>query len=307
MASRWWVYQRERFPVAAHGPLIAAFSFSAISYSALVRHAGHPPQWRSFLVAFLSAFLFFLQLRIADEFKDFDEDARYRPYRPVPRGLVTLRDLAVVWVICILIQLGLALWLALPLLLPLVVTWAYLALMSKEFFLRRWLKSNPIVYMVSHMMIMPLVDLYTTACDWVPAGYRKPPDGLLWFLVVSFFNGMVIEIGRKIRSPHDEEEGVETYSFLWGRGAASAVWIGVILVTGSAAVMAARGIAFAVPALCVIAVMLALAVVTVLLFLHNPKPGRGKWIETVAGIWSLALYLTLGTVPILLRSFAGRL
>lgn len=307
MANRWWIYQRERFPIAAHGPLIAAFSFSAISYSALVRHAGHLPQLRSFLVAFVSSFLFFLQLRIADEFKDFDEDSLYRPYRPVPRGLVTLRDLTVVWIICILIQLALALWLARPLLLPLVVTWAYLALMSKEFFMRRWLKSNPIVYMVSHMMIMPLVDLYTTACDWVPAGYRRPPHGLLWFLVVSFFNGMVIEIGRKIRSPHDEENGVETYSFLWGRALASAGWMGIIIVTGSAAVMAARGIAFTVPAICVFATMLAIAIVTVFWFLRDPQPGRGKWIETVAGIWSLALYLTLGSIPILLRSFGGRL
>ena len=26
---RWWIYQRERFPLLGHGPLIAAFSFSA--------------------------------------------------------------------------------------------------------------------------------------------------------------------------------------------------------------------------------------------------------------------------------------
>ena len=44
-------------------------------------------------MAFATAFLFFLQLRIADEFKDFEEDSRYRPYRPVPRGLVRLREL----------------------------------------------------------------------------------------------------------------------------------------------------------------------------------------------------------------------
>ena len=41
-------------------------------------------------MAVVTSFLSFLQLRIADEFKDFDEDSRYRPYRPVPRGLVTL-------------------------------------------------------------------------------------------------------------------------------------------------------------------------------------------------------------------------
>lgn len=88
---RWWVYQRERFPVFAHGALIAAFSASAVCYSALVRGADRVALG-SLAVAFGTAFLFFLQLRIADEFKDFAEDARFRPYRPVPRGLVTLRE-----------------------------------------------------------------------------------------------------------------------------------------------------------------------------------------------------------------------
>ena len=52
--------------------------------------------------------LFFLQLRIADEFKDYEDDARYRPYRPVPRGLVSLRELAWVGVGAAAIQLALA-------------------------------------------------------------------------------------------------------------------------------------------------------------------------------------------------------
>src|ERR1700691_3013564 len=112
MANRWWIYQRERFPIFAHTPIIAAFSLSAVSYSALIRGAYHLPAWQPCVVAFASSFLFFLQLRIADEFKDFEEDSRYRPYRPVPRGLISLRDLGVIGVVCLLVQLGLALWLA---------------------------------------------------------------------------------------------------------------------------------------------------------------------------------------------------
>ena len=37
MANRWWVYQRERFPVLVHGALIGAFSLSAVCCSALLR------------------------------------------------------------------------------------------------------------------------------------------------------------------------------------------------------------------------------------------------------------------------------
>src|SRR6266571_4886269 len=104
MANRWWVYQRERFPVLGHGPLIAAFSFSAVCFSALLRRQSELPPVRTCLVAFGTAFLFFLQLRIADEFKDFEEDSRYRPYRAVPRGLVSLRELGVLGVIAAVIQ-----------------------------------------------------------------------------------------------------------------------------------------------------------------------------------------------------------
>ena len=77
MPNRWWIYQRERFPVAAHGALIAAFSLSAVCFSALLRGASAFPPVRTLLVAFVSSFIFFLQLRIADEFKDYEEDARW--------------------------------------------------------------------------------------------------------------------------------------------------------------------------------------------------------------------------------------
>ena len=75
---RWWIYQKERFPVAAHGPLILAFSACAVSYSALLSGGAVPP-WPAYAVAFATCLLLFLQLRIADEFKHAGEDARWRP------------------------------------------------------------------------------------------------------------------------------------------------------------------------------------------------------------------------------------
>ena len=142
--NRWWSYQRERFPLFAHAPLVAAFSFSAVSYSSLLRGNTAWPDLKAVLVAFITALLFFLQLRIADEFKDYDEDARYRPYRPVPRGLVKLRELGMIGCLSALTQLALALWLQPSLVVLLLLTWGYLALMSHEFFARDWLKARPI-------------------------------------------------------------------------------------------------------------------------------------------------------------------
>ncbi|NOX93284.1 MAG: hypothetical protein GXP18_12790, partial [Gammaproteobacteria bacterium] len=112
LTNRWWIYQRERFPVLAHGPLVIAFSFSALCYSSLLRGDINIPDLLPGVVAFLTAFLLFLQLRIADEFKDHEEDCRYRSYRPVPRGLVSLRELGWIAAGSLLVQLLLALWLA---------------------------------------------------------------------------------------------------------------------------------------------------------------------------------------------------
>jgi 4-hydroxybenzoate polyprenyltransferase len=300
-ANRWWVYQRERFPVFAHAPVILAFSLSAISYSALLRGSTSLPGWKPCLVAFLSSLLTFFELRLADEFKDFEEDSRYRPYRPVPRGLINLRELAWVWAVCMVVQLLMALWLSPHLVVLLIATWIYLGLMTREFFVKGWLKARPVVYMVSHMAIMPLVDFYATACDWVLLGRQKPAPGLFWFLLVSLFNGMVIEIGRKIRVPKDEESGVETYSFLWGQKRAVAVWLAMMAVTGILACRAAQNIGFLSGAMTILAATFAVAFVLGLRFLSTQAAGAGKRLETMAGVWSLLLYISLGVLPIALR------
>jgi 4-hydroxybenzoate polyprenyltransferase len=71
------------------------------------------------------------------------------------------------------------------------------------------------------------------------AGAAAPHAGLAWFLIVSFFNGVVIEVGRKIRAPQDEEVGVETYTALWGRPQAIMAWLGALLLTAISAWLAA--------------------------------------------------------------------
>ena len=302
--ARWWVYQRERFPVLAHGLLILAFSSSAVSYSAMARGERSFPAPSRLVGAFVSSFLFFLLLRICDEFKDADEDARYRPYRPVPRGLVTLRELGWLAVLCCVTQAAVAAWL-MPRLLPLLVlVWCWLGLMSREFFVSGWLRRHPAHYLWTHMLILPLIDLYLSAWDWAPLGH--PPSGLAWLLGVSFFNGVVIEIGRKTRAPMDEETGVETYSALWGRRTATTVWLTAMSITALLALVAARGIGFLTPVALLIGVLLAMALVCTWQFFRTPVKGRGKLIENAAGVWSLLLYTGIGLVPMAYRALGGR-
>lgn len=301
MPNRWWTYQSERFPVLRTGLLIAAFSFCAVSYSALLRGELAPPSFAQAFVAFACLFIFFLMLRIADEFKDFEEDLRYRPYRPVQRGLVTLRELGTIAVAGAVIQLCLCLWLEPRLAKLILVPWVYLGLMSKEFFFRDWLKARPITYLWTHMLIMPLVDLFATGCDWLVAGLAVPTPGLIWFLLASFFNGIVIEFGRKIRAPEDEEHGVDTYTFLWGRRNAVLVWLGALGAAALFACLAAARIDFLTPLAAALALFLSGAGALGFAFLKNPATKLAKRIEDVSGLWVLMMYLGLGAVPLLIR------
>lgn len=298
MLSRWRVYQQERFPVLKNGLLIAVFSSSAVSYSALLR-GERMPALAAILVAFSSVFLSFLQLRIADEFKDFEEDARYRPYRPVPRGLVSLYELGILGIFTTIIQLLLALWLEQKLVVFLGLVWFYFGLMCREFFIRHWLKAHPIAYMGSHMAIVPLINFYATACDWAVANAR-PPAGIAWFLLASFLNGIVIEIGRKIRAPEREEFGVETYSSLWGWRNAVLAWLLAILLTAIAALLAAAQLNLATTTSTILGTVLIAAGGALLLLQRSPLKSS-KLIEAISALWTLTVYLCLGILPLFLQ------
>jgi hypothetical protein len=72
------------------------------------------------------------------------------------------------------------------------------------------------------MAIMPLIDLLLTGIEWVPGGGAA--SGLWMFLALSFVNGCVLEIGRKLWAPENEIAGVDTYSGLWGPQRAAMIW-----------------------------------------------------------------------------------
>src|SRR5262249_27426900 len=145
---------------------------------------------------------------------------------------------------------------------------------------------------------LPIVDLYATACDWWPNSQGAPP-GLVWFLVVSYFNGIVIELGRKIRAPQDEEEGVETYSVLWGPRVAVGVWYGAMLATAGFAATAAWQIEMLGPVVFVLVLLVGAGGLLALSYALKQERARAKWVERFSGIWTLCMYLSLGAVPLL--------
>ncbi|QCO55079.1 manganese transporter permease [Pseudorhodobacter turbinis] len=297
--SALWTYQAERFPLFKTVPLLAVFSAASICVSAEL--AGRSlPGAGAFLAGFTLAMMLFFQMRVCDEYKDLEDDRRFRPNRPIPRGLVSLR--LIVWLgVASLPVAALAafLWHP-PVLWLLALVWIWLAAMTAEFGVAAWLKARPLLYLLSHMAIMPLIDLLLTGLEWMPGGGAA--SGLWMFLALSFVNGCVLEVGRKLWSPENEITGVETYSRLWGPRHAALVWGACVLFSFGflLGVAAATGMFW-------ISFVLGGAGVLVCLgaarhYARAPTPSAEKRMDKVAGLWVFACYGIAGFVPVLMRA-----
>ncbi|MEO1309150.1 MAG: UbiA family prenyltransferase [Pseudomonadota bacterium] len=296
-AQRLWIYQSERFPLKKTVPLLAVFSAASICVSAEL--AGRPlPAWPAFLAGFVIAMTLFFQMRVCDEWKDAEDDRLYRPDRPIPRGLIQQSTVLILGAATLPIAAAAAwLWSA-PSLWVLLIVWLWLAAMTAEFGIPDWLKARPILYLISHMAIMPLIDLMLTSLEWFPGGGAAPQ---LWlFLALSFVNGCVLEIGRKLWAPESEIPGVDSYSGLWGPRPAAMVWIFCICL--SCALLVATGFATGVGWVTTVIGLMALATSAwvALTYASKPTPQMQGRMDQVSGLWVFFCYATAGFLPLVL-------
>ena len=290
-------YLAERFPLHQHGPLVLAFAGGVACASAALRGADGLG-WPAVAVAFVVALGAFFQLRVADEWKDAETDRQHRPERPVPRGLVTLRELTVAAVAVAVVQVGACVWLDARLLFPLAGVWAFGALMTAEFGAGEWLARRPFATLATHAPIVPFIDFFSVSSDVLGNGARYPA-GTAWLVGASLFGGAVVEVGRKVWASADERPGVPTYSAAWGRRRALAVWAAAVALSaacGLGVLMEVEGTGALRLAL-VVGAALAVGVGVSM----RDRAGGGRRVETAAGVWTLALYGVVGPLALVVR------
>ena len=182
---------------------------------------------------FIVTFLQFLMVRIVDEFKDYEEDCKYRPYRPVPRGLIKLKELKILFIICIILQLILTITCSQNGILYLIILWVFFALMSKGFFIKKILDKHLLLEVTLDELILPIMVLYlanfipqiylnyNSSADFAITNSIIFVDPNVWkILVMAYIISWIVEVARKIRCKEDEEEGVKTYTAVLGIGKA---------------------------------------------------------------------------------------
>jgi 4-hydroxybenzoate polyprenyltransferase len=281
-----------------HGILVASFSFSAISYSRICRGAAGFVSPAVFFAGIFTTISLFLLVRIFDEFKDQEDDAAFRRHLPVPRGLMSLRELMVVGIVAAALQIAVNAFFFPKMLVLYFAAVGYLLLMGREFFVAEWLKKHPFWYVTSHMLIIPLIDIYASGLDWLLASVPAP-KGLLFFFGVSFMSGIVLEIGRKIRAPHKEATGVLTYTSMLGVQKAVLLWIALLAVTLLLIIAASHYAGFGLIAAVVLGSMFLLCLVPALIFLRKRSEKVSKLIEYASALWAVSMYLALGGIPML--------
>lgn len=303
LVERLWAYQAERFPVLKHGIIIAVLSWAATGFSAQLRAAD--AGWWALLAAFLLLFSLFAQLRICDEFKDAELDAQFRPERPVPRGLVSLDELRRIGLYMAGFQALVALASGPAVFALLLLVWGYMALMTKEFFVPEWLTKQPALYLLSHMVIMPLIVLLATACDWAATGFAPK---LFSYLVLAFANGIVLEIGRKTWTPERERTGVETYSAIWGIWPSVGVWTLTLLIAMQVAIWVwinsltgtdtnvLENFMLGLGAIMLVNTLTLAAIAAVTVGFANKKAWAGKLMEHASATWVLVINLVIALI-----------
>jgi len=297
--KRWLTYQKERFPLLQYIPMMAAFAFCGVSYS---MHLTNPyarltdVSLVQYVTAAVATLFFFMLMRIADEHKDFEEDSKYRPYRPVQRGLVSLSELRLIGIILVLAQIFLSFLIDWRLLLMIALVYFWFTLMSFEFGVPKWLKAHPTLYLASHMIILPLIDLYVTSIEWLPRGGAFS-FGILAYMVSSFCDGTVVEVGRKLRARENEEYGVDTYTQIWGPKRAMIVWMFCMSISIITTVFAGFQVRVGFQILAVLAPLYVFAAFCAVRFARNPTAKNAKVFEVFPGIWMFLMYLMLGILP----------
>ena len=166
------------------------------------------------IVGSITIFAFLMLLRIADDFKDYKTDLKLFPDRPLPSGRVTKKDLKIVVIITLIIIVTLNI-LFMNNLLYFSILMIYGILMSVWFFSRAKIQKSLPLALITHNPVQLIVNLYAISFACIKYDISIFTYQNILILFALYFDGLIWEIGRKVRAPKDETEYV-TYSKLFG-------------------------------------------------------------------------------------------
>jgi acyl-coenzyme A synthetase/AMP-(fatty) acid ligase len=183
---------RERVPIIAN--LILAFGM-VLSCFYLI---DAPIESIKLAFAVFALLIFITELRFMDELKDFEKDKVAHPERPLPRGLVTTKQvstLILIFFIGLIAASAIALFFfntIAGILFGIVTGWLYL--MYKEFFIPS-LSKSPLLYAITHQIIIVPVVMFVVALINPSIIFSTKVITFSFLILSAFFS---FEVGRKM-------------------------------------------------------------------------------------------------------------
>lgn len=206
--KKWMTYLNERSPLPALSFLSAGIGLSPML-------ATNQINWWLFTFCLVINNLIFIQMRLGDELKDYENDKIINPTRPLPRGLLTPGEVlkALKGLFAGLVVTGLIVaYYSLPAGLALVMTTVFAWLMFKEFYIGQSLSKSPMLYALSHQVIVfPLFGWFALL---LKSELLTNTMFLAW-LLANFGASFTFEICRKLNP--EAHKLANTYAHYYGR------------------------------------------------------------------------------------------
>lgn len=212
-----------------------------------------------------------LLLRIFDELKDVDADAKLFPDRPLQQGIISVADLKLAAVLLSLpmIIAHLLLWNSATI--AFFVLFLFSILMYKWFFLPRLISKNILLALITHQPYIPLSYFYVISLAHLGNDYLLHMDTMLLLIFIFWLPFTVWELSRKIRAPGHETD-YQTYSMMLGAHNATLICIGLLLIAGMLLTVLAITVDFSMLFLLIMAAVLVLVVGMLARFFIKPSP-----------------------------------
>lgn len=219
MVSRLLAFTKERFPLVP----ILLFVFLLTSGHAhfFANWFGYQFRWNetNLWLTIVGVFLFMLQLRMADEIKDFDKDSKAFPDRILSRGIIKLSTIRVILYSTIAIELLLSYSMGMTSLLWMIGLQVWANLMAQEFFCKKFLDEQVALNLALHQLVLIPLAIYS-ALPFIADENVFAKITIYPALIFATLLYTVYELARKTWSADRENENADSYTRFWGiRGA----------------------------------------------------------------------------------------
>ncbi len=286
LALRLLAYTKERFPLVPI--LLFVFLLTAGYAHFFAGWFGMPFSWQEpkLWLTMLTVFMFMLQLRMADEIKDFGKDSLAYPDRILSRGLIKLSLVRAILYSTIALELILAWSMGRDSLMYMAILQIWAQLMAKEFYAKEFLDPKITLNLILHQMILPPLAIYS-AMPFVTVHQVHGDPKLLPALIFLTLIYTIYELARKTWSADRENAHADSYTRFWGINAA--VGAQLLLTIVIVILMLTMQMEFSNLYKALAFFFAGLYAVTLLLFKRNPTRKMSKLVETGGSIFLLGM------------------